>query len=180
MKKLLVSLLVVCGMVGMMAGTALAYTYGTYGELDTLLEKVNLDNSGKDEQAWLNDYFNTTVSYVTYDSVVDNWDEIATGVFALELKDSPTYFFIKVGVGRNDPPYDHLLFLNNLSLSYALLALDGEGYSIKNIGKVSHVGEIGDDGGGGGEGGQVPEPGTLMLLGSGLLGLAFYGRRLRK
>ncbi|MDP3296372.1 MAG: choice-of-anchor N protein [Thermodesulfovibrionia bacterium] len=31
-----------------------------------------------------------------------------------------------------------------------------------------------DDGGGGG---QVPEPGTILLLGSGLIGLALYGRK---
>jgi hypothetical protein len=37
---------------------------------------------------------------------------------------------------------------------------------------------VGDgDGGGGGGGDPVPEPGTLMLLGGGLLGLAFYGRK---
>lgn len=183
MKNLLVRVLVVCGLMGVMAGPAMAYTYGAYGELDILKEKVKLDNSGKDEQAWLNEYFNTDVSYVAYDSAEDNREEIAAGVFALELKDSPDYFFIKLGVGHNDPPFDHLLFQNNISLSYALLALDGEGYSIKNIGKVSHIGEIGDGGGGGGGspvGDPVPEPGTLMLLGSGLLGLAFYGRRLRK
>jgi hypothetical protein len=34
-----------------------------------------------------------------------------------------------------------------------------------------------EDGGGGGGGDPVPEPGTLMLLGGGLLGLAFYGRK---
>ena len=102
--------------------------------------------------------------------VMDMKNPNQVGTYALNMLGSPAYFFIKTGAKQDG--FDHFLFENLESLSWAVIDLPG--LDIKNIGKLSHVGEVG--GGGAPPQEQVPEPGTILLLGGGLLGLAFYGR----
>jgi hypothetical protein len=102
-----------------------------------------------------------------------NWTETSlAGTYAFQLIDNPTDFFIKIGTGNTGSDVDHFLFQNNIETGWAVIALsDLNINNIENfdVGRISHVGEVG--------GTSVPEPSMLLLFGSGLVGLAFFGRK---
>jgi hypothetical protein len=182
MKRFLVNAMVLCGIL-VFAIPASSYTINSgtvVGGLDTYLARIDLANSGDaTELNWAQNYLRTYLSdptlVLTMDKNVSSEYTFTivdgqTSIYAAALADEPEWYFIKVGKGNNDPPYTHYLFQNNALLSYAVFDIDSSGFDIKNIGKISHIGELGG-------GVPVPEPGTMMLLGSGLVGLAGWGRK---
>ena len=84
----------------------------------------------------------------------------------------PDYFLVKTGNLLDDIDYRWFLFDNSDLLDWAVINLQEQGYSLLEVGKISHI-----DGVGGAA--PVPEPATLLLLGSGLLGLAGFRKKTR-
>jgi hypothetical protein len=87
---------------------------------------------------------------------------------------SPDYFMIKTG-NIGSPDIRNFLFENKFDFEWAvvdwsnILDLFDEGTTM-DITAFSHIGEIN----------PVPEPSTILLLGTGLVGLVCYRRKRNK
>lgn len=158
-----------------LSNPAAALTIGEVGGVDDLMAEANLQNSGDaSEEAWVESVLGTDVTLEFKDEEFGRgeWLDVGVGLFALNLDILSDYFLVKVGRGGGSE-YHWFLFDNIGDLAFAVIDLDEMGFAdsrIENIKAVSHV-----DGFGGTS--QVPEPGTLLLLGSGLLGLGILRRR---
>jgi hypothetical protein len=179
MKKTLLTGLALGTMMLGMVGTVQALTLADVGSIDDLLFQTKLVNSGdKTEMKWVDSVLGGTNELTDKYTVTGNdWSAIDNmiGVFATELNYQPDYFLIKTGdnSGNNNT---HFLFGNLASLDWAVIDLTVMGFNadnIMNISKISHIDEING-------GNNVPEPATMFLFGTGLLGLAGLRRRNKK
>lgn len=152
------------------------------GSLDTLLAQDKLKNSGDtNELNWviksLGD-LGLTNTGITMDAKYTNMDWKATnqtGTFALLFQNfQPEYFVVKTG-NLQDTENEHFLFRNDPNLDWGVVNLQQQLgiQSIVGIGKFSHVDEFN------GGTAPVPEPATLMLIGSGLLGIAGFRKKVK-
>ncbi|TSK05938.1 MAG: PEP-CTERM sorting domain-containing protein [Geobacter sp.] len=99
-----------------------------------------------------------------------HWQKVNYGdLWALPLLSDADYFLVKTG---NTRTFTHYLFQNLDELSWAVINLaDVNITGVVGVQKISHVNEY--------CGAPVPEPGTFLLLDTGLLGLSIYGKRRR-
>ena len=169
------------------------------GVVDFFLDSAVVNSGDQAELDWVNGYLITNgyietryTSMVKYNSEnmlsedtdtfvpgIWNWRYVdgSSTVVAQNLQGTPEYFFIKTGKNitpddKKDTTPDHFLFKNDANLNWSVVDLSrfGNSYELSGVGVLSHVGEFGGAT-------SVPEPGTMMLLGAGLLGFAVYGKR---
>ncbi len=178
MRKQIVTLLAGALLIVGTVTSASAIMYGSIdvGARDVLIGSSDLGNSGNaTELAWVKTILGSSTDWeIKYDTFATNWHLTnEAGTFAMDLQGTPEYYMVKTG-NVNGGGNDHFLFDNVASLDWAVLNLSdsfGNGYTIANVGKFSHVVEFNNSTT------PVPEPGTLMLLGLGMFGLAVYGKR---
>ena len=194
MKKLTVMLagamFMICGMLAVASSaSALTVNAGTtqVGGADTVIDGTNILPNAASEKAWitqvLTTYLNQAFVVTSYnvftaaDAGVWNWQLTNQALtYAMSTPTAPEYFLIKTGNIVGGAGNREYLFDNMASLNWAVVNLndiaieDIASISAVNIGKFSQIGEVNGSA-------PVPEPGTMMLLGAGFLGLAVYGKR---
>lgn len=133
---------------------------------------------------WINSVLGTSYSTDDFTKIdtpegagwLQTYNDTGTAVedytFAYNFGSEPEYFLVKTGNLKSElGDYRWFLFTNDSELfNWGVINL--EGYNLLEIGKLSHVGLVGETA-------PVPEPATMLLLGSGLLGLAGFRKRIK-
>ncbi len=181
MRKMVLTAILICLFAGSAWSLTIQSGFIEVGGVDTLLASTALRNSGDDtELGWvrgvLYDMFGITD--VTLDAKYTNMTWYQTSqdnTYAIDFQTyNPEYFLIKIGSGSLRSPIDHFLFQNTPELAWGVVNLADLGIiEIIGLDRISHIDEFNG-------GAPVPEPATLMLLGSGLLGLAGFRKKISK
>jgi hypothetical protein len=160
-------------------GTALALTINSgaidVGVVDDVFTSATIANSLEAEEQWIQDELGETWT-LTKDDNPGLFTQVdgETTIYAGLLNSPVDYYLVRIGTGGLPAGTDsHWLYTNNASKNYAVLDYTDWGTSQNiDIFRISHIGEA--------NGVSVPEPASMFLLGTGLLGLVVVRRRSKK
>ena len=164
------------------ANSAGALTLADVGSIDTLVASTKLNNAGDPlVTTWIQGILGSDYELGYKDDLMGgDWTEL-TGSnkdFAYNLVNDTEYFLVKIGTGSlPGSTWDTYLFKNIGEMNWAVISYEdmfgpqGIDWTVEkvNVGRISHITEIG--------GSPVPEPATMLLFGTGLVGLAGIARR---
>jgi hypothetical protein len=170
----------------MFSGSAMALTIDSgnidVGEIDEIEASTYIfEPDDANEQAWIEDVLGSGYVISGSSEVIEiNWsktDQVETA-YALELESSPEFYYIWLATNPTNPPQNNAFLYRNIKeLAWAVVDItEWEGYVAPggeiNIGRVSHLRDIASV--------SVPEPATMLMLGSGMLGLVLISRKRSK
>ena len=164
---------------------ASAVPLATTGGVDSLVAWSILGNSGQEaEKDFIADYLHVDSSQLSYTKLASSggedgqWESVdgESSMYAFDFGSySPLLFLIKtgnnVGLDGLTGTFDTFLYRNTVGTNWGVIDLDLFTRSKGNV-EIEMVSHIATNGGV-----QVPEPGTLGLLGLGLLAIGLVRRK---
>lgn len=170
-KKILISTLLTFGLMGTASSEVISggiFDGTDVGGIDIYIDEIaNMGSGAQTEIDWVNSVLGTSFGAgdLTKEEPVAWYSTTTADVIAFALQTGPGYYLIKNS-------RLHVLFNNVVDVDWGVINLNdiiGD-INLNDDFMISHVSEFGGAT-------RVPEPGTLLLLGGGLLGLSLIRRR---